>query len=75
MDADDRTWAPKEYEFQLVVLKDPPGSNYPRFLGVLMPRRPGDDEDLVRYHDTSPAEEEHFAHGDEVEVVTVKVEV
>ena len=70
-------WGPPErlaqptatHDIRIVVnMEDDP----PTQLGVAMPWSP-DDEDVVRYYDTGPDEEEHRAPQDCVAVITVQV--
>ena len=60
---------PVTHEIKVVINTE---ANPPQLLGVMMPRW-HDDEDIVRYHDTGPDEEEHIAPADCVEVHTIRV--
>lgn len=55
---------------QIVVSRE---HDSPLLLGTLMPSRPDDDGQVVRYYDSSPEEGEHVAPYDCVDVIAVEV--
>jgi hypothetical protein len=66
---DTAAFEPRKYEIRVVINTE---AEPPHLLGVLMDRQP-DDENVVRYYDTGPDEEEHFAPEDCVAVETITV--